>query len=311
MDRVGVRELRLNAGKVLRRVKEGHAVEVTQWGRPVARLVPLIYPSVLERMVAEGAAWPASTTPAEALAIETQAGEPGEPSSEEVLADEVDDAADDLIRDGMAGRLQPGTEAFERFIDLTARRPSGEQMQAHYRDPEDHRESFTTALEALELTSEDRYLEVGFGGGQPLESALRTVRAAAGIDHSPDMLALASERNTGAIVAGRLQLVYGDVHRLPWADGEFTCAASLNMFFFVQSPETCLGDLHRVLGPGGRLVIVTAARRDDPTAGGPWTPALRTYSSDTRERMLRGAGFSTVRVSEPAAWSQVAWAARE
>src|SRR2546428_2593722 len=119
------------------------------------------------------------------------------------------------------------------------------------------------------------------------------------------MLALASERNTAAIVAGRLQLVYGDVHRLPWADGEFTCAAGVNMFFFVRSPETCLGELHRVLGPGGRLVIVTAARRDDPAAS-PWTPALRTYSSDNMERMLRVAGFSKVRVSEPAARSQVA-----
>jgi prevent-host-death family protein len=87
MDSVGVRELRLNAGAVLRRVKEGHAVEVTERGRPVARLVPLTYPSVLERMVAEGAAWRATTTPAEALSVEAKASEPGEPSSEEILAE--------------------------------------------------------------------------------------------------------------------------------------------------------------------------------------------------------------------------------
>src|SRR5438445_1117317 len=206
----------------------------------------------------------------------------------------------------MAGRLQPGTEAFERFIDLTARRPSGEQMQAHYRDPEEHQESFTTALEALELTPEDRYLEIGFGGGQLLESALRTVRAAGGIDHSPDMLALASERNTAAIVAGRLQLVYGDVHRLPWADGEFTCATCVNMFFFVEAPDTCLDELHRVLGPGGRLVIVTAAPRDDADSASPWAPALRTYTDDTMEKMLWDAGFSEVSVSQPVRSSQVA-----
>ena len=43
--------------------------------------------TMLERMVAQGTAWPATTTPTEALEIETQVGEPGEPSSEEVLAE--------------------------------------------------------------------------------------------------------------------------------------------------------------------------------------------------------------------------------
>ncbi|MBO0683452.1 MAG: type II toxin-antitoxin system prevent-host-death family antitoxin [Candidatus Dormibacteraeota bacterium] len=87
MDRVGVRELRLNAGAVLKRVSQGRPVEVTDRGRPVARLVPLTYQTVLERMVAEGTAWPATTTPAEALGIEVPASEPDEPSVEEVLAE--------------------------------------------------------------------------------------------------------------------------------------------------------------------------------------------------------------------------------
>jgi SAM-dependent methyltransferase len=212
---------------------------------------------------------------------------------------------DDLLREGMAGRLQPGTEAFERFIDASARRPTGAQMAAHYRDPRDHQASFEIALRALRLTPEDRYLEIGFGGGQLLEMALRTARSAAGIDHSPDMLALASERNTAAIVAGRLQLVYGDVHRLPWADDEFTCAAAVNMFFFVRSPLVCLRELRRVLRAGGRLVIVTVAVSDDPSAHGPWSPALRAYPAPVMERMLREAGFREVAVDEPGEGRQV------
>src|SRR5207245_10662597 len=125
---------------------------------------------------------------------------------------------------------------------------------------------------ALQVPPAGRYLECGCGGGQLLETALLTVRSAAGIDHSPDMLALASERNTAAIVAGRLQLVYGDVNRLPWADGEFTCATSVNMFFFVEAPDACLREVHRALAPGGRLVVVTAAPRDDADAASPWAP---------------------------------------
>ncbi len=41
MDRVGVRELRQNASRVLQRVKAGETVEITEHGRPVARLMPI------------------------------------------------------------------------------------------------------------------------------------------------------------------------------------------------------------------------------------------------------------------------------
>jgi len=42
MKSVGVRELKENTGKVLRRVREEHeAIEITYHGRAVARLVPV------------------------------------------------------------------------------------------------------------------------------------------------------------------------------------------------------------------------------------------------------------------------------
>ena len=62
-----------------------------------------------------------------------------------------------------AGRLAPGSPEFERFIDITARRPSGEAVQ-RYRDPTEHYADFETALCLLELAGDDRYLELCFGG---------------------------------------------------------------------------------------------------------------------------------------------------
>lgn len=59
--RVGIRELRQNASKYIERVKAGETLEVTERGRPVAILAPLPRPmSVIERLVAEGRATPAS-----------------------------------------------------------------------------------------------------------------------------------------------------------------------------------------------------------------------------------------------------------
>ena len=41
MDRIGVRELRQHASRYLDRVARGESLEVTDRGRPVARLVPI------------------------------------------------------------------------------------------------------------------------------------------------------------------------------------------------------------------------------------------------------------------------------
>jgi len=56
-DRVGVRELRQNLSVYLRRVAAGERLTVTERGRPVARLSPLVdAEDTLERLIAEGRA---------------------------------------------------------------------------------------------------------------------------------------------------------------------------------------------------------------------------------------------------------------
>ncbi|HLG01604.1 MAG TPA: type II toxin-antitoxin system prevent-host-death family antitoxin [Acidimicrobiia bacterium] len=56
MDQVGVRELKQNASRVLERVKQGEALEVTDRGQPVALIVPIPKGGVVERLIAEGRA---------------------------------------------------------------------------------------------------------------------------------------------------------------------------------------------------------------------------------------------------------------
>ncbi len=56
MARVGIRELRQNASALIRRAVAGETIEVTEHGRPVARIVPLRGGSVLDQMIAEGRA---------------------------------------------------------------------------------------------------------------------------------------------------------------------------------------------------------------------------------------------------------------
>jgi len=59
LPRVGIRELRQNLSVYVKKIREeGRAYEVTEHGRPVARLTPLPDEprSVLDRMIAEGRA---------------------------------------------------------------------------------------------------------------------------------------------------------------------------------------------------------------------------------------------------------------
>lgn len=59
MKRIGIRELSQHASKVIDRVRNGEVIDVTDRGRPVARVVPITAtPGLLGRLVQEGRAVP-------------------------------------------------------------------------------------------------------------------------------------------------------------------------------------------------------------------------------------------------------------
>jgi prevent-host-death family protein len=83
MTTVGIRELRQNASAVLRKVVAGETVEVTEHGRPIARIVPLLAERGLDQLVAEGRA---SEAKGDLLALQPVAAAKGEPRLSDVLA---------------------------------------------------------------------------------------------------------------------------------------------------------------------------------------------------------------------------------
>lgn len=60
MERIGIRELRQHASRWVRRAAAGESFEVTDRGRPVARLVPPAPLEGIEFLRAEGRVRPAS-----------------------------------------------------------------------------------------------------------------------------------------------------------------------------------------------------------------------------------------------------------
>jgi prevent-host-death family protein len=64
MDSVTVSELNRQTAKVMERVKAGESLEISEYGRPVARIMPAAPGTgvpVLDRLIAQGRAIPATS----------------------------------------------------------------------------------------------------------------------------------------------------------------------------------------------------------------------------------------------------------
>lgn len=86
MKRIGVRELRQQASRHLREVEGGETIEITDRGRPVARLVPIEPKGVVESLIASGRMTPATGDLRDILALPRIAPKPGLPLASEELA---------------------------------------------------------------------------------------------------------------------------------------------------------------------------------------------------------------------------------
>ncbi len=184
------------------------------------------------------------------------------------------------------------------LTDRRARRSSGAQARAVYRDPLYHYPNFHAILAELQLSPHDYLIEVGCGGGAFLSEALKSGCRAAAVDHSPDMVRLAQEVNHDAVAQGVLSIQRASADRLPFPDATFTCAVMTGVFGFLPVPVAALRELRRVLASGGRLVVLGSdpVWRGTPAAPEPMASRLRFYSDDELRQLARDAGFDSAEV---------------
>jgi SAM-dependent methyltransferase len=108
--------------------------------------------------------------------------------------------------------------------------------------------------EQLGSLSHRRVLEVGGGQGLLAQRIRDELEAdVTFVDISPGMVALAAARGLDPQV--------GDVQRLPFDDGSFDLAVAAWMLYHVPDIDRGIGELARILRPGGALVAVTNSLR--------------------------------------------------
>ncbi|HEV7206243.1 MAG TPA: class I SAM-dependent methyltransferase [Jatrophihabitans sp.] len=99
-----------------------------------------------------------------------------------------------------------------------------------------------------------RVLDVGCGSGALLrELVVRAPYSDAfvGLDPDPGALATAEEQSDR-----RIDFVRGRAEALPFADGAFDLVVSTTSFHRWSDPERGLAELHRVIAPRGKVVLV-------------------------------------------------------
>ena len=139
-------------------------------------------------------------------------------------------------------------------------KPEGEAgtEMLHYMN-EEHADLTEWGLQLLHYDETDRILDIGCGGGAALKRLTELVPGGsfAGVDYAEASVALSREMNTGVIAAGKMEIVSGAVQALPFPDGMFTKAVTVESFYFWEDPVRSLSEVRRVLKDGGVFLLIS------------------------------------------------------
>jgi len=181
-----------------------------------------------------------------------------------------------------------------------------EQQRQHYarlaadfdvrqrRDNRNHRLKIEAIARHLQLRDGDCCLEVGVGTGIHAEYLLDHFAVTlAVVDLSPEMLRVSRER-----LGERALPVAANAARLPFPDATFDAVYGNGFLHHVADPAAVLGEMARVLRPGGRLAI-TEPNRVFPTNIKAWLTMpeerhMRQMCPANLTRWARGAALADV-----------------
>jgi SAM-dependent methyltransferase len=147
-----------------------------------------------------------------------------------------------------------------------------------------------------------RVLDVGCGDGALAVTLAKRGAHVTGADVDPHMLAAAQER--ARLAQSPVMLVGTDAHALPFKTGACDAIVAITVLCFAPDAAQLIGEMARVLRPGGRMIIgelgrysVWAAKRRISARFGssPWRSAVFRSAAELK-RLVGGAGLDVTAV---------------
>ncbi|GGK90984.1 methyltransferase domain-containing protein [Mangrovihabitans endophyticus] len=155
-----------------------------------------------------------------------------------------------------------------------------------------------------EVPAGARMLDVCCGSGVVGDAFRGKVGEMIGLDITPEMVRLASQR---------LDRVYqGTVYDLPFDDASFDLVVNREVLHLLPQPERPLAEIYRVLRPGGQFIVGQIMPYGDEDAF--WMfrifkkkqPLLaQMFREEDFRRLLLGAGFTGLRTDEYFLWESI------
>jgi len=162
-------------------------------------------------------------------------------------------------------------------------------------------EATAEIADLLEIAAGDHLLDVGSGIGGPARYfADRFGCQVTGIDLTAEFCDVARELTRVLGFGNRVAFELGNALAMPFADGMFDGAYSMNVSMNIADKGRFFGEIHRVLKPGGWLALSEMAKgpAGDPDYPTPWAGSASTSFLSTPEETRSGlmaAGFDVIR----------------
>lgn len=122
------------------------------------------------------------------------------------------------------------------------------------------------ALEGLHLDNGAAVADIGCGGGANVVRLLDMFPESkvTGVDISPIAVNKARKVNKDAIASGRCKIVGGNAKMLPLLRETHDLITAFETVYYWPSFNECVAEIHRVLKPGGKVLIANETDGIDP-----------------------------------------------